>query len=122
MRWNQAPFRPVYRGATVNDILLKLTFVRYLSLTVANSDYFNLKFDEKSSYLIIFACQVGRFSYARLPFGAVPASNMFQRKITEIFKELHNVFGPAGYILVVGHDIDGINCDTMLRNVLHLCK
>ena len=70
-----------------------------------SSGYHNLKLDDKSSYLTIFACQFGR--YKRLPFGAVPAGDVFQRKIDEIFKDLPNVFGSADDILVVGYDVDG---------------
>ena len=40
-----------------------------------------------------FACQFGR--YTRLPFGAAPGTDMFQRKIDGIFKDLPNAFGIA---------------------------
>ena len=33
--------------------------------------------------------------------------DMFQRKPDKIFKDLHNVFGIADEILVVGYDNDG---------------
>ena len=66
-RLNQAHIRLVHR---VNDILPKLN----------NGQYHTLKLDEKSSYLTILACQFGRYRYKRLPFGAAPAGDMFQRK------------------------------------------
>ena len=32
---------------------------------------------------------------------------MVQQKIDKIFKDLHNVFGIADDILVIGYDVDG---------------
>ena len=40
----------------------------------------------------MFACNVGRFRYWRLSFGAALAGDIFQRKIDKIFKELPNIF------------------------------
>ena len=53
---------------------------------------------------------------------AVPAGDMFQRKIDEIFKDLPNVFGIAEDILVVGYDIDGKEHDDVLWRVLQICR
>ena len=92
MRLNQTLIRPVHRGTTHNDIFLKLNNVKYLSLIDVSSGYHNLKLDDRSSYLSTFACQFGRYRYKRLPLGAVPAGDMYQCKIDEIFKDLPNVF------------------------------
>ena len=43
----------------------------------------------------------------RSPFRVNPASDLFQRKIDEILKELPNIFGIAYDILIVGYDEDG---------------
>ena len=106
--------RPVHRGPTINDILPKLNNTKYLSLIDVSSGYHNLKLDERLSYLIMFACQFGRYRYKRLLFGAAPAGDMFQRKIDKIFKELPNVFGIADDILVVGYEADGKDHDETL--------
>ena len=53
---NQALIRPIHRGPTLNDILPKFNNTKYLSLIEVSSGYHNLKLDEKSSYLMIFAC------------------------------------------------------------------
>ena len=39
---------------------------------------------------------------------------MFQRKIDEIFKDLHNVYGIADDILLVGYDRDDKEHDVTL--------
>ena len=59
-RLSQALIRPIQRGSTLNDILPKLTGVKYMLIIDARSRYHNLKLDKKSSYLTTFACQFGR--------------------------------------------------------------
>ena len=75
---NQTLIRPEYRGPMLNNILPKLNNVQYLSLIDASSGYHNLWLDEKSSYLMMFSCQFGRYRYKWLPSEAAPAGDMFQ--------------------------------------------
>ena len=121
-RLNQALIRLVHRGSTLNHILPNLNNVQYLSLIDGGSDYHNLKLDKRSSYLTIFACQFGRNRSKRLPFGAAPVGDMFQRKMDEIFKDLPNVFGIAGDILVKGYNADGKDHDDTLQTVQQRCR
>ena len=81
VRLKQALIRPIHRGPMLNDILSKLNNVQYMSIIDASSGYHNLKLDKKSSYLTTFTCPFGWYWYKCLPFGAVPAGNMFQHKI-----------------------------------------
>ena len=55
---NQVLIRPIHKGPTLNDILPKLNNVRYMSIIDASSGYYNLKLDDKSSHLTIFACPI----------------------------------------------------------------
>ena len=98
---NQVLIRPVHWGPTLNDILLRLNYAKYLSLIDVSSGYHNLKLDKRSSYLTMFACQFGRYRYKHLLFGAALVGDMFQRKSDKIFKELPNVFSIGDDILVV---------------------
>ena len=41
------------------------------------SGYYNLKHDNKSSYLHKFACLFGRYRFMRLSFEVVPVDDMF---------------------------------------------
>ena len=66
------------RGPTLNDILLKINNAQNLSFIDVSSGYHKLKADEISSNLTIFACQLGRYRYKRLPFGAALAGDMFE--------------------------------------------
>ena len=119
---NQLLTRTVHRGPTLNDILPKLNNTKFISVIDASSGYHNLRLDKRSSYLMIFTCQFGRCRYKQYPFGVAPAGDMFQRKIDKFFKELPNVFGIAGDILVVGYEADGKNHDETLWRVLQICR
>ena len=56
---SQALIRPIHRGPTLNHILPNLHNAKYLSLIDASSGYHNLKLDERSSFLTMFAYQFG---------------------------------------------------------------
>ena len=43
---------------------------------------------------------------------------MFQCKMDKIFSDMHNVFGIADDILVIGHDENGADHDTAVHKVL----
>ena len=77
-RLNQALIRPIHRGPTLNNILLKLNNVQYMSIIDASSGYHNLKLYENFSYLTMFLCPYVWYQYKHLPFRAVPAGDMFQ--------------------------------------------
>ena len=79
-----------------------------------SSGYHNLKLDKRSSYFTTFAYQFSRYRYKRLPFGVVPAGDLFQRKVDEIFKDLPNIFGITDDMLVVGYDANGKGHDDTL--------
>ena len=48
-----------------------------MSIIDVSSGYYNHKLDKQSSYLTTFSWPFGRYQYKYLPFGAVPAGNMF---------------------------------------------
>ena len=119
---NLALLRPTHRRPTLNNILPKLNNVRYMSIIDVSSRYHNLKLDNKSSYLTTFACQFGRYRYKQLLFGAVPAGDLFQQKVDEIFNDMPNVFGIADDILVAGYDDEGRDHNKTVWKVLQRCS
>ena len=121
-RLNQALIRPVHKSPTLNDILPKLNNVQCMPIIDASSGYHNLNLDKQSSYLTTFSCPFGRYQYKQLPFRAVPAGNMFQWKIDEIFNDMPNVFRIADDILVIGYDKDSAAHDEAVVNVLRQCQ
>ena len=53
--------------------------------------------------------------FTRLTFIVVPAGDMFQGKIDEIFQDIPNVFGITDDILIVGYDTNCIDQDKTLK-------
>ena len=51
----------------------------------------------------------------------MPASDMFQYNINEIFKDIPNVSSIDDDILIVGYDADSRDYDIMLRQVIQIC-
>ena len=119
---NQALIRLIHRGPTLNNILPKLNNVQYMSIINVSLGYHNLKLDKQSSYITMFACLFGRYRYQHLPIRRVPAGDMFQCKIDEIFNDMPKVFGIADNILVIGYDKDGTDHDEAVYKVLRQCK
>ena len=52
----------------------------------------------------------------------MPAGNMFQCKIDEIFNDMLNVFDIADDILIIGYEDNGANHDEAVYNVLRQCQ
>ena len=112
----------IHRGPTLNDILPKLNNIQYMSIINASLGYHSLKLDRQSSYLTTFVYPFGRYRYKWLPFGAVPAGDMFQCKMDKIFNDMPNVFGIADDILVIGYDKDGADHDEAIYKGLKWCQ
>ena len=88
----------------LNDNLLRLAAMKYLTLIDLSSGYHNLNLDEKSSYLTTFSCPFGRDRYITLPFGVGPVGDMFQKEIYELCSSMSSVFGIADDILIADFD------------------
>ena len=93
-----------------------------MSIIDVSSGYHNLKLDKQSSYLTTFSGPFGRYRYKCLPFRAVPAGDMFQCKIDEIFNDMPNVFGIADDILVIGYNRNRTDHDETVYKVLKQCQ
>ena len=59
---------------------------------------------------------------ARLPFGAAPAGDMFQKKIDELFSDIPNVLGIDDDTWTAGFDVDGRDQEGRLEQVLCRCR
>ena len=118
-RLNKALNRLVHRGPTLNDIILRLAGVKYLTCISTSSCYHNLTLDEVIILNNIFL-SVGRNSYVQLPFGVAPVHDMFQKKIDELFRNMPNVFSIADYILIAGFDEQDRDHDVTLDKVLRV--
>ena len=104
---NKVLIVPILQVQSLNEILARQTGVKYLSLVHASSGYYNLKLDEKSSYLMTFSC----------PFGVALAGDMFQKKIDELFNDIPNVFGINDDIVIAGFNASGTDHDARCKQL-----
>ena len=62
-RLNKALIRPAHKGPTLNDILLRLAGIKYLTLINASSGYHSMKLEKRSFYLTKFLIHLaGRYT------------------------------------------------------------
>ena len=60
------------------------------------------KLDETSSYLTTFNTEIGRYTFAVMPFGITVAGDVFQRKLDECFGHIRNLIIIADDIMLAG--------------------
>ena len=92
-----------------------------MTIIFASSGYYNLRLNEKTSYLTTFVCQFGKYSFTRM-YQLEWSWQMicFQQNIDEIFKDMPNVFGTAEDILFIWFDADGKDHGITLRQVIQI--
>ena len=115
VRLNQTLIRPEHKGPNINVTFPKLTDEYHMTIIDASLGYHNLKPDEKILCLTKLLYQSGRYIFTRQLFRVAPADDMFQQKIYYIFKDIPNVFGIAGNILIIRYDANSRNHDKTLR-------
>jgi transposase InsO family protein len=94
--------REKYIIPAVQDMIAKLSgSVKFTSLDAAGA-YLQMPLSEESQELTTFLTPLGRFCFTRVPYGITSASEIFQRKVTEILDGVSNVVIYQDDILVFG--------------------
>ena len=91
---NQSVKRESYTLPTIDDILPNLSGSKFYSVLDASRGYWQIPLLPESAKLTTFITHRGRYNFRRLPFGICNASEIFQRKMTEL---LQNIEGVACY-------------------------
>ena len=99
---NEAIKRPHYSTKTLEEALAEMPNDKCFSKLDAQSGYWQLKLDKKSSYLTTFNTPHGRYKFNRLPFGLVCAQDYFQMKMDQIFEGITGVTPLVDDILISG--------------------
>ena len=60
---------PIHVTPTLEDIIPKMSGVKYFSTLDANCGYWNVRLDEQSSSLTTFNSPYVRYRFKRMPFG-----------------------------------------------------
>ena len=75
---------------------------KYFSKLDASSGYWQIKGDDESSKLLAFNTPFGRYKFKRLPFGIFSASEVFQKKISQIIEGINGCANVQDDIIVWG--------------------
>ena len=117
---NKAVKRESYALPTFDDIVPNLAGSKYYSTLDASRGYWQIPLSEESSKLTTFITDQGRYRFLRLPYGICNASEIFQRKMSEL---LEGVEGCACYqddIIVFGES--EAQHDERLKRVLKIIE
>ncbi len=99
---NEAIKREHFPMQTADDIIANMAGAQYFSKLDASSGYWQIKLDEPSSKLVTFQTPFGRYKFNRLAFGVKSASEVFQKKISEIIEGLDGCRNNQDDIIVWG--------------------
>ena len=99
---NKAVKRPHYNMPTLEDAVAKMAGAKFFSKLDAQSGYWQIRLDEKSSYLTTFNTPFGRYRFKRLPFGIISAQDLFQQKMDEIFEGMQGVTPLVDDVIIHG--------------------
>ena len=90
--------------STVDDITPKLCGSTHFSKLDAKQGYWNLKLDDKSSYLTTFNTHRYSYRFLRMPFGLRMSQDIFQKEIDETHEKCRVAVGIADDINMFGRE------------------
>ena len=97
---NKAIKRDPMRNA--ESIMAEMADAKFFSKLDASSGYWQRKLDEENSKILTSNTPFGRYRFKRLPFGILSASEVFQKKITEILEGIEGCANVQDDIIVWG--------------------
>ena len=115
---NKSVQRELFILPTVEDISQKLTGATVFSTLDCSSSFWQLPLDEVSAKLTTFITPTGRYYFKRMPYGLASATEIFQKKLFELLRDVHGAIVDIDDILVFGKD--KTEHDANLTKVLRL--
>ena len=114
---NQSVQREVHILPTVDDIGHRLKGAIIFSTLDCSSSFWQLPLDSASAKLTTFITPFGRYFFKRMPYGLSSATEIFQKKLEDLLKDIPNCFVDVDDVLVFGKDKS--QHDQTLKAVLH---
>ena len=100
---NRAIKRSQHYSRTVEDVVSDIEHSEYFTLGDANSGYWHVPIDLKSSMLTTFNTPWGKFRWLKLPFGLKVSSDVFQERLDRVLALMPDgVSGIADDVLIHG--------------------
>jgi len=106
---------------SVENTLAQLGGAKYFSKLDANSGFWQIELDPKSSKLTMFITPFGRYQFNRLLFGITSAPEHFQRHMNEILGDLEGAVCLIDDILIYGRT-QAEHDQRLLAVLSHICK
>ncbi|XP_060874020.1 uncharacterized protein K02A2.6-like [Metopolophium dirhodum] len=105
--------RPISRShyplPTFEAVKTQLSGTKFFSTLDANSGFWMIPLDEKSSELCTFNTPFGRYKFLRLPYGLNCAPGIFHRIITELFSDIVGVIVYIDDLIITGTTLEEHN-------------
>ncbi|KAL1279202.1 hypothetical protein QQF64_025875 [Cirrhinus molitorella] len=101
-RLNEAVIREKYVLPTLDDITSKLAGATVFSSLDAASGFWQIPLDDASKRLTTFITPFKRYCFRRLPFGITSAPEIFQKRMSELLRNIEGVCCYMDDILVYG--------------------
>ncbi len=108
--------RAVHPFPDIEQVFSSVRGARYFSKIDLTHGFWNLRLDEASSRLCVFASPWGRFRYKRLPFGVSPAPEVFHRVVADVIRDLPHVIHYIDDILIFA--ASQAEHDALVREIL----
>lgn len=99
---NKAIMRSHYPLPTIEQVTPQLTKAKVFTVLDAKTGFWQVKFDQQSSYLTTFNTPFGRYRWIRMPFGISSAPEVWQQRMNQIVEGLKYVEVIADDFLICG--------------------
>ena len=99
---NQSVKRELYILPTVEDIAHKLLGATVFSTLDCSSSFWQLPLDKESAKLTTFISPFGRYHFNRVPYGLSSATEILQKRLSELLENVDGVFVDIDDLLVFG--------------------
>ena len=100
---NKALEQEPYYSRSVDEIIGKFHQAIVFTIVDMKKGYWVVVLHPDSSAFMCMSLDIGRFQCTRLPMGTVTVSDVFQRKLDEIYANLPGVTGIADDIVIYGN-------------------
>ena len=101
---SNAVLREQYTLPAIDQMLARIAGAKVFSKLDCNSGFYQIPLSNESMLLTTFTTPYGRWCYTRLPFGISSASEVYQRKMNDILRDLDGVQCLIDDVLVYGKD------------------
>ena len=99
---NKAIKREPHPMSTIEEIVTRMPNAKVFSVLDASSGFWQVKLDPSSAKLCTFNTPFGQYMFKRLPFGLALSQDIFQRIMSDMFRDIDRVEFVVDDLLVWG--------------------